>query len=64
LAFLMPARPEYAAKASRTTCKIVPRKAAIGRFEKAIDLGGARGVKLMALDGSDLKPLWGKIEEI
>lgn len=45
-------------------CQLGDLKGAWAWLEKAIDMAGSKDVKLMALQDSDLEPLWTQITEI
>jgi predicted Zn-dependent protease len=45
-------------------CQLGNRKEALQWIDKAIDLAGKKDIRLMALDDSDLEPLWPNISEI
>ena len=45
-------------------CQLGNLKESMKWLEKAIDLAGKKDIRLMALNDSDLEPLWREIEEI
>jgi hypothetical protein len=45
-------------------CQLGNRKESLQWLGKAIDLAGKKDIRLMALDDSDLEPLWNDISEI